>query len=267
MLDVRGTRLAATITGDGPRTLVWGHGLISDRASEDELGLVNWQTAIPETVRLVRYDARGHGRSDAESDADALRWSELGRDMVGVADAVGAERFVAGGASMGVATAVHAAVAAPDRVEALVLMIPPTAWDTRADQAQMYAAGVEWLRADPEQAVDTMASSLDTAPAFGSVISAGYPESNAILARHIRSVDPARLAVAFEGASRSDLPERDQIAALDCPALILAWAGDPGHPIETARHLHDLLRNRVAYVAESVDDVRQWPKRMTAFLR
>jgi pimeloyl-ACP methyl ester carboxylesterase len=145
--DVPGAHLAATISGDGSRTLVWGHGLLSDRASEDELGLFDWSAL--DGVRLVRYDARGHGASSAPADPDELRWSALAQDMLAVGEAVGASRFVAGGASMGCATALHAAVAAPERVEALVLVIPPTAWETRTAQAQMYAAGVELFRRQP----------------------------------------------------------------------------------------------------------------------
>src|SRR5205814_608983 len=55
--------------------------------------------------------------------------------------AVGAETAVLGGASMGTATALHAAVRAPERVEGLVLTIPPTAWGGRRVQAGIYRAG------------------------------------------------------------------------------------------------------------------------------
>ncbi len=44
----------------------------------------------------------------------------------------GAQKFVAGGSSMGCATSIYAALLAPERMKALVLVIPPTAWETRA---------------------------------------------------------------------------------------------------------------------------------------
>lgn len=266
MLDVRGTRLAATITGDGPRTFVWGHGLVSDRASEDALALLDFSAAVPDGVSLVRYDARGHGRSDAAADPADVRWSELGRDMVGVADAVGADRFVAGGGSMGCATALHAAVDAPERVEALVLMMAPTAWETRAAQAQMYAAGVAWVREQPQQALEAMAAGLETTPPLGEVISAEYPEAASILATHMRGLDPQRLAVIFAGAAKSDLPSPGEIAGLGCPTLILAWEGDDGHPLSTAQRLHDLLAGSDLRVAGSMADVRGWGSAVRAFL-
>jgi pimeloyl-ACP methyl ester carboxylesterase len=244
--------------------VVWGHGLLSDRASEDGLGLFDW--SVVAGVRLVRYDARGHGRSDAPTDPDELQWSSLGQDMVAVADAVDAERFVAGGASMGCATALHAAVATPDRVEALVLVIPPTAWETRAAQAQMYAAGVSFFRDQPEQGVEMMAAGLETVAPLGEVISAGFPEATAIMQAQMRRLDPARLPDVLEGASRSDLPDPGAISALDCPALILAWDGDPGHPRSTAERVASLLANSELHVAASVDDVRTWPEAVAAFL-
>jgi pimeloyl-ACP methyl ester carboxylesterase len=42
---------------------------------------------------------------------------------------------------MGAAVALHAAAQAPERVAGLVLVLPPTAYDTRAAQAADYLAG------------------------------------------------------------------------------------------------------------------------------
>jgi pimeloyl-ACP methyl ester carboxylesterase len=56
----------------------------------------------------------------------------------GIADQLGLERFVAGGVSLGCATALYAALVAPQRISALILGTPPTAWETRAAQAALY---------------------------------------------------------------------------------------------------------------------------------
>ena len=42
---------------------------------------------------------------------------------------------------MGAATALWTAVLAPDRVDRLVLALPPTAWDTRSRSAGLYRVG------------------------------------------------------------------------------------------------------------------------------
>jgi pimeloyl-ACP methyl ester carboxylesterase len=264
-LAVNGTKLAATITGEGARTLVWGHGLLGDRASDDRLGLFDWRAAADGT-RLVRYDARGHGRSDAADEPERLRWSSLADDMVAVADAISAQRFVAGGASMGCATSLYAALAAPARVEGLLLVIPPTAWETRAAQAAMYAAGVDLFRHDPAQGLELLVAGLDTVAPLGEMVSAGYPEATEIMKQHMRSLDPGRLPVILEGASRSDLPPVEELARITCPALVLAWEGDTGHPVSTATTLAEVLPDAQLRVATTVDEVRCWPEAVRDFL-
>lgn len=65
-------------------------------------------------------------------------WSSLVEDMVDLADELGLETSVVGGQSMGCATAIYAALAAPEWIQALVLVNPPTAWETHAAQAAVY---------------------------------------------------------------------------------------------------------------------------------
>ena len=65
-------------------------------------------------------------------------WSNLAKDMAAVADGLGVENFIAGGQSMGCATALYAGLLAPQRIRGLVLVNPPTAWETRAAQGEFY---------------------------------------------------------------------------------------------------------------------------------
>jgi 3-oxoadipate enol-lactonase len=265
VLDVDGVRIEASISGDGPAAIVWSHGLLHSRSAEDELGLFDW-SALPAEVRIVRYDAPGHGDSQVPSSPDALVWSELGKTMVGVAAAGGAETFVAGGASMGCATALHAATVAPERVAGLVLMIPPTAWETRAAQAQLYRTGAKLFIEQPDRALGLFVAALGTVPPLGEMMAAEYPEAVDIMKRHIRGLDPATVPVVLEGAARSDFPDPATVAAIHRPALVLAWEGDTGHPLSTAERLHDLLPNSELHVARSLADVRTWPSAVGAFL-
>ena len=46
----------------------------------------------------------------------------------------------------------------------------------------------------------------------------------------------------YRGAAMSDLPRPEQIATLNIPTTILAWAEDPSHPLATAEALVELLR-------------------------
>jgi pimeloyl-ACP methyl ester carboxylesterase len=138
VVDVGGASLAVRRTGAG-RPFVWLHGLTSSMAREDADGLFDW-SRLAATRELVRFDARGHGRSGHAGGEAAYDWAALAGDLFAVADACGIEAFSAGGASMGAATTLHAAVARPERIDAMVLVIPPTAWQTRAAQRDLYRA-------------------------------------------------------------------------------------------------------------------------------
>jgi len=87
---------------------------------------------------VVRYDARGHGLSYASVDAIDYSWPSLAKDMLGIADELELDTVALGGISMGCATALFAALAAPHRVSRLILTTPPTAWETRPPQAALY---------------------------------------------------------------------------------------------------------------------------------
>jgi pimeloyl-ACP methyl ester carboxylesterase len=181
--------------------------------------------------------------------------------MVAVADSVGFTSFVAGGASMGAATALHAAVQRPERIQALVLVIPPTAWETRAAQAGVYQFG---MRIVEEGGVEALLELEQQMPGQGPLADPAVREATY---KHLLDMAPRALMRIFEGAIGSDLPPREAIAALPQPTLILAWTDDPGHPVSTAEALHDLLPNAELHVAESLDAVRSdWPGLVQAFL-
>ena len=124
---VRGVELAYDVSGEGHPPMIWGHGLTSSRAAEDRAMLIDAR-GLASVTGLVRYDARGHGESALSSNPADYAWDAMARDQLALADHLAIDRYVAGGASLGAATALHAAVIAPERIVALVLVIPPTAW-------------------------------------------------------------------------------------------------------------------------------------------
>jgi pimeloyl-ACP methyl ester carboxylesterase len=74
--------------------------------------------------RVVAYDARGHGASSPAPAPDAYRYEELTDDLVAVLDALGIERAVLAGASMGAHTALRLALEQPERVAAIAVITP-----------------------------------------------------------------------------------------------------------------------------------------------
>jgi 3-oxoadipate enol-lactonase len=81
-----------------------------------------WDPQVPEflkTLRVLRYDTRGHGQSSVTPGPYSIE--QLGKDVLGLADAVGVKRFHFCGLSMGGMIGMWLAANAPDRVNKLVL--------------------------------------------------------------------------------------------------------------------------------------------------
>jgi pimeloyl-ACP methyl ester carboxylesterase len=256
-VKIRGAAIAVEQAGTG-LDLVWGHGLTQSRELEDRRPIIDVGSL---DARVVRYDARGHGESESTPDLDGYGWDQLALDQLELATALGVGRYVAGGASMGAATALHAAVIAPDRIRALVLVIPPTGWETRAEQAGVYEQGAALIEAGGLERV--IAAGALVAPPDPLV---DDPDFHVRRAAGMRSWDPRRLAHAMRGATRAQLPQREQIATISCPTLVLAWTGDPGHPVSTADELARLIPHATVHVDSTAESVSEWTTHVADFL-
>ncbi|NHZ35864.1 alpha/beta fold hydrolase [Massilia rubra] len=238
---------------------LWAHGMSSSMQAEDALDLLQWRH-FPASLRLVRYDARGHGGSPAGAPAT---WRELGQDMLALADAIGEHRFIAGGWSMGCAGALHAALQQPARVNGLVLFLPPTLWEARVAQAALYrraialahtAGAARFARLVASQGAGLPSWLLEAAPHLA--------------ARRAPIPDPAAMLAQYEGAALSDLPPRAALAALSAtPALIIGWAGDAAHPLASAEELHRLLPGSSLFIAQNYQGVLGIPARVRDFVQ
>ena len=258
-LTIRGVDLHHDVAGAGP-TMIWGHGLTSSRAREDDTQLIDW-TRVRRHAIVVRYDARGHGESGSTADPADYHWRALAHDQLALADALGHETYIAGGASMGCATALHAAVLAPERITALVLAIPPTAWATRAAQQQGYELSAQLVE---EGQLDVLVNGARaTAPPDPLIEVPAWRDG---FEQMVRTTDPVRLARIFRGAAATDLPEPAAIAAIDVPTLILCWTGDAGHPFSTAERLAELINGSRISVASTFDQLSRWTDTITTFV-
>lgn len=254
-VPVRGVELAVSDTGAG-LPLFWGHGLISSMAQEDDFRIVNWPR-LAKRYRVVRWDARGHAQSGGATLPDDYHWDNLARDLVALADTLDVDKFVAGGVSMGAATALHAATQAPDRVVALVLALPPTAYETRPGQSDLYRAGAVVIE---RSGIDAYLEHLGTFPVPEILAEAGDRF------RPVPTVPAPLLPSVFRGAAASDLPAPERVRGISSPALLLPWATDPGHPLSTSERLVELLSNVQVHVAHQLRDVATWTDRIEAFL-
>jgi len=249
------TGLAHSILGAGP-PFVWAHGLTSSRASEEAGGLFDWTPVTDLGRRVVRYDARGHGQTGGPTEAEAYRWPRLALDLPALLDELGIERTSAGGASMGCATVLHAALEEPARFDRLVLVIPPTAWESRAAQAEQYDGSARYVEKEGKAAWLEVAGAGPRPEIFAALppfpFTADIPED--------------LLPFVLRGAAASDLPPPEAVATIPRPALVLAWAGDPGHPVSTAERLAELLPHAELHVATRIRHVLGWPAQVATFL-
>lgn len=204
--------------------------------------------------RVIRFDARGHARSEAPAAASAYTPEAFVGDVARILDAHGVARAVVGGLSMGAGIALRFALAHPGRTRALVLAAFPASAETpgsyaavaepfaaRLEHDGLDAAGAEWVWGP--------ASGLDAAGA--ALVRRGFmehrPEALAhvlrgVIARQpsIASLAPTLATVAIPtlvvvGArDRSSLaPSRDLAAAL--PAARLVEIPDAGHLVNLAQ--------------------------------
>lgn len=251
---VRGTRIAYDDEGSGP-LVVRLHGLTGSRAGDDATGAFDAGSLVQAGHRVVRYDARGHGRSSGEKDENDYAWPNLARDLLAFLDVLGVDGPVSGvGSSMGTATLLHAMVLAPDRFDRLVLACPPTAWASRVPQAGVYRAGALFVERNGKDAFVRGMRAQPRPPVL-----ADRPVGPV-------DIDEALLPSVLRGAAATDLPAPEQIAGIRVPTLVLAWDGDPGHPVTTADRLHDLIPGSALHVARTPAELATWTERTVEFL-
>ena len=110
-----GTRIAYRFDGAADKPVL----LLSNSIGTD---LHMWDATVPrlaEHFHVLRYDARGHGASDAP--AGAYSMDRLGRDVVELLDALGIQRVHMLGLSLGGIVAQWLAIHVPERIDRLIL--------------------------------------------------------------------------------------------------------------------------------------------------
>src|SRR5262245_42592981 len=165
--------LHVEVSGSGP-TVVLAHGFGGSARNFRPQAKV-----LSRTHRVVLYDARGHARSEAPAEPEAYEFERLIDDFERVAGE--GEPIVAGGLSLGAATALGFALRRPERVRGLLLASPAggsddperTAWALAFSEAidahGLEAAGSEFVwgeraRFDPRGAALIRAGLLEHPP-------------------------------------------------------------------------------------------------------
>jgi pimeloyl-ACP methyl ester carboxylesterase len=260
-----GVSLAVNVEGRGPGlVLLHGHG----GAKEDFADHVG-RLARDHTV--VTFDHRGHGESDKPTDVAAYSLDRLAADVLNVADALSLDQFRLLGHSMGGMAARHVVIAAPDRVDALVMMDTCAGPIPGFDGALMEAAAEVGFTRGKDALLELfdLARPLETA-AHRRLIATrpGYDDFNKRKEADMSEIMWGAMAVAM--AHQSD--DRAALAAaLRGPMLIIV--GEQDTPFVTAAALMQevIPTAQLAVIPDAghspqFENADAWIEALTAFL-
>lgn len=221
-----GVELACEAAGAGPAVVLL-HGLTATRRY-----VVHGSRALERSgLRVIAYDARGHGDSSRAPDPEAYEYADLRGDLQAVLESAGVDEATLVGHSMGAATACALALRDPDRVRALVLVTPAYAgsppgpedlagWDRLA--AGLRSDGVDGFLDAWNPSVDD--DYRETVIAF----------TRQRLERH-RDLDAVADAIATVPRSTA-FDGLGELERLDLPVLVVGSRddADPGHRLAVA---------------------------------
>ncbi len=182
-----------------------------------------WDAQVPalaKRYRVLRFDHRGHGASEAPPGPYAI--DEMGRDVLALLDEHGIGKASFCGLSLGGMVGIWLAAAAPQRIERLALLCTsaqlgtPAGWDERI--ADLRSGGIE-----------SVADAV-VARWFTDDFAAREPETVA----HWRGVLTGTSLEGYAGccAAIRDVDLRDRLAAIAAPTLIVAGLQDLATPVE-----------------------------------
>jgi 3-oxoadipate enol-lactonase len=229
--SVNGITVSYTDSGGDAPAVVLSHGYLMDSAM-----FAPQVTALSPEFRVICWDERGHGGTHATG---PFSYWDSARDLLGLLDHLGIESAVLGGMSQGGFVSLRAALLAPDRVRALIL-IGSQAGLENPDAVPAYEQMEQvWMDQGPELVQDLVAAII-----LGP--SAGPVEHGPWFAKWA-ATDRDELPFAFRCLlDRDDLTSK--LADITCPALILHGTADAAIPMERAEALRDGLAGPVTFV-------------------
>ncbi len=187
--------------------------------------------ALNPYFRVLRYDTRGHGNTDAPSGSYTLEL--LAEDAIGLLDALDMDRVAFVGLSMGGMIGQCLALNYPHRLKSLVLcdtasVIPAEAqpvWQERLDKVS-----TNGMEAVYEETLERWFT-----PAF----LRREPPMVKLIREQILATSVAGYAGCAEAIRR--LNYLDQISRIKTPTLIMVGEDDPGTPVSAAKAMYERI--------------------------
>lgn len=187
-----------------------------------------WEAQIAplaQHFRVIRYDQRGHGKSDAPERETSLQ--RLASDVLELLDELNIERAHFCGVSLGGMTGQWLGAYAPARFDRMIFsctspyMGPPAAWQERIDAVLSHGTGA---------VADAVAARWVT-PAYADA----YPDHFAALRAMIAATPSAGYAACC--AAIRDMDLRPSAPLIKRPVLVVCGEADPATPPEVGKGL------------------------------
>ncbi len=215
--------------GDGPPVIL-SHGFLMDREM-----FAAQVDALAGEFRVITWDERGFG--ETEFDGEPFTYWDSARDCLGLLDHLDIDSAVLGGMSQGGFLSLRAALLAPDRVGALVLI------DTQAgvedpERLPAYRQMQEtWLQVGPVDDLTGVVSNL--------II--GDPMLSEAWIAKWKTLAPASMRAPADCLfERDDITDR--LAEISCPAIVFHGTADLSIEMERAEELSKGLSGCVGLV-------------------
>ena len=221
---VNGTSISYSDSGGDGQVVVLSHGYLMDSS------MFSPQVeALAPAYRVITWDQRAFGGTRA---AGEFSYWDSAADVLGLLDALGIEQAVLGGMSQGGFLSLRAALTAPDRVRALILIDSQAGLEDPATVPAYEQMEQIWMDQGPAPVQDIVASII-LGPPDGPV---DYQPWFAKWA----AADRDQLRLAFRCLiDRDDITGR--LGEISCPALILHGTADAAIPMARAEAVRDGL--------------------------
>jgi len=185
-----------------------------------------WDEQIPafaKHFRVLRYDTRGHGESGVSPGPYSIE--QLGRDVLGLLDGLGIERFSFCGLSMGGLIGQWLALHAGPRLQCLVLCNTAAKIGTE----QVWNDRIETVLNGQQQAMRDMRDA-----SIARWFTPGFAEQQPDVARRITDMIASTSPDGYAAncAAVRDADFREQLAGITVPTLVVCGAKDSVTTVE-----------------------------------
>lgn len=202
---------------------------------------------LKEKYRVIAYDVRGHGNSDAGTDDFSIEL--FARDLISLMDSLKIEKAIICGLSMGGYIALNIIQNYPERINALILCDTSCKADT--------SEGIEKRM----KAIESIRESGVEAYADGSLKNFFAQESFTTKKEEISSV--RQMMVSTTEKTIVDtllaLSKRKEtcniLSEIKVPVLLLVGQEDIITPPETARLMHEKIKNSVLHIIKQAGHI------------